>query len=144
MRPLKAPNRPDTTISVSTWVTRSGDSGEKVIVAYWYEVGDHTMFERMDLLKTQWAMCGKTKWPVMFKVLLEMPAGETDLDPSRQRRSPGHGPICAGMAGDVQRRRGTRPDWNEKLSANPIMFLLPEGTSDRFPDRFQDEISKSN
>jgi len=44
-----------------------------VIVAYWYEVGDHTMYERQDLLPTQWAMFGKTKWPVMFKVLLEMP-----------------------------------------------------------------------
>jgi hypothetical protein len=71
MRPLTAPNRPDTKISVTTWVR----NGEKVIVAYWYEVGDHTMFERHDLLPTQWKMIGKTKWPAMFKVLLEVPAG---------------------------------------------------------------------
>jgi len=74
MHPLKVSNRPDTEISVSTWVRIN----EKVIVAYWYEVGDNTMFERHDLPKTQWAMFGKTKWPVMFKVLLEMPAGETE------------------------------------------------------------------
>jgi hypothetical protein len=70
--PLKAANRPDTTVSISTWVRNS----EKVVVAYWYEVGDYTMYERQDLLKTQWAMLGKRKWPVMFKVLLEMPSSE--------------------------------------------------------------------
>ena len=50
---------------------------EKVMVVYWYEVGDYTMYERHDLLKTQWAMRGKRQWPVMFKVLLEMPVGES-------------------------------------------------------------------
>ena len=74
MQPLKAANRPDTKVSVTTWLR----SSEKVIVAYWYEVGDNTMYERQDLLPTQWAMFGKTKWPVMFKVLLEMPADEPD------------------------------------------------------------------
>ncbi len=72
--PLQAPNRPDSVLSVSTW---SGN-GERVIVAYWYEVGDHTMFERQDLLKTQWAMRGKSRWPIMFKVLLEIPAGDSE------------------------------------------------------------------
>jgi len=69
-QPVKTSNRPDTKISVTTWTRNS----EKVMVAYWYEVGDHTMYERQDLWGTQWAMFGKTKWPVMFKVLLEMPA----------------------------------------------------------------------
>ncbi len=73
-QPLTARNRPDTTISVSTWKRNS----EKVTVAYWYELGDCTMFERHDLWNTQWHMFGKSKWPVMFKVLLEMPAGESD------------------------------------------------------------------
>jgi len=73
-QPLKAANRPATEVSVSTWMRNN----EKVIVAYWYEVGDNTMYERQDLLNTQWAMFGKTKWPVMFKVLLEMPGDEAD------------------------------------------------------------------
>ena len=73
---MKAPNRPDTKISVTTW--ERNKTSEKVIVAYWYEVGDYTMYERQDLLNTQWAMSGKTKWPVMFKVLLEMPAGDSE------------------------------------------------------------------
>jgi Protein of unknown function (DUF3485) len=71
---LHVGNRPDTKISLTTWKNNKGN--EQVIVAYWYEVGDHTMFERGDLLKTQWAMRGKSKWPVMFKVLLEMPAND--------------------------------------------------------------------
>jgi len=71
METLPAPGRPDTKISETTWERK----GERVIVAYWYEVGDHTMFERHDLLPVQWKMRGKSKWPAMFKVLLEMPAG---------------------------------------------------------------------
>jgi EpsI family protein len=71
--PLNVPGR-DATISVSTW--KSSKSSEKVIVAYWYELGDRVLFERQHLLKAHWAMLGKRKWPVMFKVLLEVPASE--------------------------------------------------------------------
>jgi len=74
METVKAPDRPDTEISVTTWERK----GERVIVAYWYEIGDYTMFERQDLLSTQWKMRGRTKWPAMFKVLLEMPAGDAE------------------------------------------------------------------
>lgn len=77
-RPLKTPNRPDTEISLTTWTRKRETGPETVIVAYWYEIGDHTMYERSDLLRTQIAMFGKSKWPMMFKVLLEMPAGEPE------------------------------------------------------------------
>jgi hypothetical protein len=66
-KPLSAANRPDTDISLTTW----DKEGRKFVVGFWYEVGDHTMFERQDLLGTQWAMRGKSKWPVMFKVLIQ-------------------------------------------------------------------------
>jgi hypothetical protein len=72
-KPLKAANRPDTDISVTTW----DKEGQRYVVAFWYEVGDYTMFERQDLLSTQWAMRGKSKWPVMFKVLIQA-SGQTD------------------------------------------------------------------
>ena len=77
LHPLKAANRPDTAVSLTTWVRNGEKLKEKVIVAYWYEVGDYTMYERHDLLGTQWAMSGKTQWPVIVKVLLEMPADES-------------------------------------------------------------------
>ena len=73
MHPLKARNRPDTKISMTTWKKNN----EKVLVAYWYEVGDYTMYERHNLWNTQLAMVGKTQWPVMFKVLLEVPLVES-------------------------------------------------------------------
>jgi hypothetical protein len=74
--PLQVDNRADGTIRLSTWTRTVENLPEKILVAYWYEVGDYTMFERPDLLPTQWKMVGKAKWPMMFKVLLEMPAGD--------------------------------------------------------------------
>lgn len=59
MRPLKARNRPETKVSLATWERKNVTVSEKVMVVYWYEVGDYTMYERHDLLKTQWAMRGK-------------------------------------------------------------------------------------
>jgi EpsI family protein len=76
--PLQAGGRPDTTISLTTWERRTATEHEKLLVAYWYEVGDYTMYTRGDLLWTQWAMRGQTRWPMMFKVLLEMPVVEGD------------------------------------------------------------------
>ena len=66
-KPLQAANRLDTEISVTTWEK----DRQTYVVGFWYEVGDYTMFERQDLLATQWAMRGKSKWPVMFKVLIQ-------------------------------------------------------------------------
>jgi EpsI family protein len=76
-RPLTAPHRPDTELSLSTW----DKDGQKHVVAYWYELGDNTLFERDDLAPwkpTLWAMAGKRKWPVMFKVLIEAAGSDTD------------------------------------------------------------------
>ena len=72
-KPVQAANRPDTDISVTTW----DKEGQRYVVAFWYEVGDYTMFERQDLWPTMWAMRGKSKWPVMFKVLIQA-SGPTD------------------------------------------------------------------
>lgn len=76
-RPLTAPNRPDSELSLSTWEKK----GQMHVVAFWYELGDHTLFERDDLApwkSTLWAMAGKPKWPVMFKVLIESSGGDPD------------------------------------------------------------------
>ena len=76
--PLTAPNRPDSELSLSTW---DGSDNQKYVVAFWYELGDHTLFERDDLAPwkpTFWAMAGKRKWPVMFKVLIQASGKDTD------------------------------------------------------------------
>jgi EpsI family protein len=70
--------RPNSEISLSTWERE----GQKYVVGFWYEVGDHTMFERDDLPGAQWAMRGRSKWPVTFKVLIQAPAAG-DIDQAR-------------------------------------------------------------
>ena len=77
-RPLTAPNRPDSELSLSTWEKK----GQMHVVAFWYELGDHPLFERATISapwkSTLWAMAGKPKWPVMFKVLIESSGGDPD------------------------------------------------------------------
>ncbi len=76
---MTAENRPDSELSLSTWDKEK--DGTKHVVAFWYELGDHTLFERDDLAPwkgTLWSMYGKPKWPVMFKVLIEASGADTD------------------------------------------------------------------
>ncbi|MGA2618512.1 MAG: exosortase C-terminal domain/associated protein EpsI [Thermoguttaceae bacterium] len=62
--------RPEITASLSTWEK----TGDRVLVLYWYELGDHILFERGDLFPVQLSMVGRKRWPPMYKVLLETPA----------------------------------------------------------------------
>ena len=78
--PLRTPGRPDIMVSVSTWERK----GAKVLVVYWYEIGDQILFERKDYPGVQWAMRGKKTWPPMYKVLLETTA-DSDVELSRSR-----------------------------------------------------------
>jgi len=74
---LQAPNRPDTELSLSTWEK----GGQTYVVGFWYELGDHTLYERDDMAPwkpTVWKMAGKSKWPVTFKVLIQSSGGDPD------------------------------------------------------------------
>jgi EpsI family protein len=64
--PLKTPGRPEVLVSVSAWEK----DGEKALVVFWYELGDHILFERFDLGKVRWVMRGQAAWPPLVKVLL--------------------------------------------------------------------------
>jgi EpsI family protein len=60
-------------ISISTWELQ----GKKVIVVYWYQLGNHVLFGRWDLgLKVRWSLAGKPKWPALIKVMLQIPVDE--------------------------------------------------------------------
>ena len=77
-RPLTAPGRPDSELSLSTW---DREKEGQYVVAHWYELGNYTLFERDDLAPwkpTLWAMAGKSKWPVMYKVLIQASGSDTD------------------------------------------------------------------
>jgi EpsI family protein len=71
---LKTKTRPDTPVSLSAWEKE----GDRIYVLYWYELGDHTLFERSDMLTVRWAMLGKRVWPPMYKVLLQTSAPDAD------------------------------------------------------------------
>lgn len=68
--PLKTENRPEIEVSVSTWEKK----GERILVLYWYELGDYCLYERHDVLKVRWAMWGQKTWPPMYKVLMQTTA----------------------------------------------------------------------
>ena len=46
-------------------------------------LGEHTLFERSDLLRVRWALQGQTTWPPMYKVLLQVPANAPDVNRSK-------------------------------------------------------------
>ena len=66
-------------VSLSTWEQK----GERVLVVYWYQIGEHVLFDRWDLgMKIRWSLRGRPKWPALIKVMLSIPA------PSRKRPNP--------------------------------------------------------
>lgn len=77
--PLKTKGRPDISVSVSMWELK----GERILVVFWYELGDYTLFERVDLAKVRWALRGQKTWPPTYKILLQIPAAEPELAQGR-------------------------------------------------------------
>jgi EpsI family protein len=62
-------------VSISTWENEK--DGRKVMVVYWYQLGQHFLFGRWDLgLKIRWSLAGRKKWPVLIKVMMEIPITE--------------------------------------------------------------------
>lgn len=71
----------DVTIPVSlvTWEKE----GERVMVLYWYQLGEHVLFDRWDLGNLRFAMRGNAKWPALIKVMIQIPA--PDVDDAKRR-----------------------------------------------------------
>jgi EpsI family protein len=62
-------------VSLTTWE----HGGEKKVVVYWYQLGKHVLFGRWDLgIKVRWSLAGKPKWPVLIKVMMEIPMSDAD------------------------------------------------------------------
>jgi len=56
-------------VSMVTWEGKR----EKLIVVYWYQLGEHVLFDRADLgLGVRWALRGRAKWPAAIKVMLQI------------------------------------------------------------------------
>jgi EpsI family protein len=61
-------------IAVTTWEK----DNEKIIVAYWFQLGQHVLYERFDLGKIRWSMRGQPTWPVLFKVMIQVTMSDPD------------------------------------------------------------------
>ena len=61
--------QPPQRVYLATWEKR----GDSILVAYWYRLGDYTLFQRWDMFWVRLAMRGQATWPPMVKVLLQTP-----------------------------------------------------------------------
>lgn len=62
-------------VSMSTWKLE----GRRVLVVYWYQLGEYVLFGRWDLgIKVRWKLAGKSKWPPLIKVMLQIDALEAE------------------------------------------------------------------
>ena len=68
-------------ITIPVCVTTWEKEGEKIIVAYWFQLGQHVLYDRYDLGKVRWGMKGQATWPALIKVMIQIPL--TDLEDSK-------------------------------------------------------------
>ena len=62
-------------VSLSTWER----NGERLLVVYWYQLGEHVLFDRWDLgIKIRWSLRGRSKWPALIKVMLQIAAPDPE------------------------------------------------------------------
>jgi len=71
-RDLQSEGAPTIPIRVTTWE----QGGKHELVAYWYRLGEHTLFSRFDMGGVRLKMAGKAVWPAMIKVLLQTSGAE--------------------------------------------------------------------
>ncbi len=61
-------------VKLTTWERES----DTVLVACWFQLGDHVLYERFDMAHIRWALRGQPKWPVLTKVMLQTSVTESD------------------------------------------------------------------
>ncbi|MCE5303240.1 MAG: EpsI family protein [Planctomycetaceae bacterium] len=49
---------------------------DMAVVAYWYQLGQRVLYDRVDLGEARWALRGVPKWPVMFKTMIHTIAND--------------------------------------------------------------------
>lgn len=62
------------TVSLMTW----SRNGERVMVVYWYQLGEHMILSRLDLGKARVALRGSEVWPPLVKVLMQTSANDPE------------------------------------------------------------------
>jgi EpsI family protein len=79
---LRLGDQPGIEGNLTTWEK----GGRAVVVLYWYQVGEHVLFDRFDMGRVRWALRGQETWPALVKVLMETQgSGDLDRDKARLR-----------------------------------------------------------
>lgn len=71
MVPISEKDPDSDKICLCTW----DKSGTRVLVGYWYQLGEHRLYGRWDLgFSVRWQMRGRETWPALLKVLISTTA----------------------------------------------------------------------
>jgi len=92
--PLEVADRPDMKAHLMTWEQQ----GRKELVAYWYELGDHLLFDRWDLFKARFALRGQETWPALIKVMITT-RGTSDSSQDEKRLAEFAQCVCQWLSG---------------------------------------------
>jgi EpsI family protein len=69
----------DLTIPVRVLTYEHEKDRQRVMVAYWYQLGEHVLFGRWDLgVKVRLSLRGRPTWPALVKVMVQIPVADTD------------------------------------------------------------------
>jgi EpsI family protein len=69
-------------VSYTTWEKE----GQRVLVVYWYKIGEHFLFDRFEMGGVRWKMRGQRTWPALVKVLMQTAAtGDPQKDEAELR-----------------------------------------------------------
>ena len=68
-------------VSFSTW--KKG--GDRVFVLYWFQLGEHRLYDRWDLgTSIRWQMRGRKVWPALLKILISTSANRNTAETRSQ------------------------------------------------------------
>jgi EpsI family protein len=56
---------------------------ERVIVLYWYQLGEEIVLDRAGMRRAQWKLRGRHEWPPLVKVMLQTPCDGASRAPRR-------------------------------------------------------------
>jgi EpsI family protein len=75
MEKLVLPNDVVLPVCLTTWEL----DNQRLMVVYWYQLGEHVLFGRWDLgLKVRLSLAGRPKWPALIKVMLTIPVRDAE------------------------------------------------------------------
>ena len=63
-------------VSLTSWKSE----GERILVMYWYQLGEHIIFDRWGLGGVRLEMRGKETWPALCKVLVQTSAADPEAN----------------------------------------------------------------